>query len=915
MTNQLPESKQQPKTRWTAVTIDWMRMHRGRAAAVGVAVVLGLVAIGIAFWGVTGRLSLLVTIPLFCAAGYAGLSADGQKRLREWIVERALSVTAVVLMWVLVTAVILWAIVNFWWQPGYDRQVTAVALNEQGMYVTVSHPGGALADGQPVTIRLNIQNSGDVTQTVGVTAVLPTDSQLQFATPPTLPDISVAPHSLVTQTVSLVNANLAANIRETQPVTITLQIPGVVGAAPTTLVVEGVWGLRLRSLVNSTVNKASPVVILIAFLVPGLVQLMQQYVKEIKARQQESRQELEMRQKREAAQLQEQQQQHVNQLMEKVRHNILAEDWPKTEQILTQLNHLTWPTVEWRGRETAVKLLALANLTIQPEDIAAIVQECAAWADECVTAFLNAWGKARQREDADRQTYFAALKKVRRLLPIGKVSGDLQDRLASVEVAIISWEKGHYEFQPVRDWPKPPQRPILSPAMTTLFVAGIPGKRDPFAHEKAEEDLYFLFGFREGWTNAFWGGHLLFNALFAVDRTTLVWAAPGNGRTTLAYALHHYAAQREVFALHLPGSPQPDEIRVGLITHLLDFTLTHPTYLRQLTVTQRQLLARLFVSIQSAASLRARIENILKEVYSVFSTLPENDRDDVAARLQLLARDVTTIEIHHPPEFSWAGEIATLVQSLGFARLLLILDAGDSDEELSWVKDSLWPALLPWQRQGLFTILFLPDTGKIQEGIIKLRQFNQYQLSWNLEQFTRMLQWRYKAFAGSREAIEQHFAEEDGFDYLTIQCGFADMARYSPKLYIKLWQHLMPQLTPGSLITKDHVKSMLEEMKQTVHSSLITERKIEERAVIGKLETESPIREDRLRQILANYFNESELRNLCFDLGIKDEEFPSGSGYAREMVKYFKRHNRLTELTVQIQHLRPKIPLGKGEES
>lgn len=64
-----------------------------------------------------------------------------------------------------------------------------------------------------------------------------------------------------------------------------------------------------------------------------------------------------------------------------------------------------------------------------------------------------------------------------------------------------------------------------------------------------------------------------------------------------------------------------------------------------------------------------------------------------------------------------------------------------------------------------------------------------------------------------------------------------------------------------------------------------------------------------LRDILTTYFNESELRDLCFDLNIDYDNIP-GRGKAdkaRELIVYAQRHNILDELLLAGQRLRPSV--------
>ena len=62
-----------------------------------------------------------------------------------------------------------------------------------------------------------------------------------------------------------------------------------------------------------------------------------------------------------------------------------------------------------------------------------------------------------------------------------------------------------------------------------------------------------------------------------------------------------------------------------------------------------------------------------------------------------------------------------------------------------------------------------------------------------------------------------------------------------------------------------------------------------------------------LRDIIVLYFNDSELRDLCFNLSIDYENLGGDAkpGKARELVAYCQRHNRLAELEATCRRLRP----------
>ena len=72
---------------------------------------------------------------------------------------------------------------------------------------------------------------------------------------------------------------------------------------------------------------------------------------------------------------------------------------------------------------------------------------------------------------------------------------------------------------------------------------------------------------------------------------------------------------------------------------------------------------------------------------------------------------------------------------------------------------------------------------------------------------------------------------------------------------------------------------------------------------------ESKIDRSRLRQILATRFGETELRDICFDLGVEYGALPGeGTGdKARELISYCQRHELILELIERGKQSRPDI--------
>jgi hypothetical protein len=68
----------------------------------------------------------------------------------------------------------------------------------------------------------------------------------------------------------------------------------------------------------------------------------------------------------------------------------------------------------------------------------------------------------------------------------------------------------------------------------------------------------------------------------------------------------------------------------------------------------------------------------------------------------------------------------------------------------------------------------------------------------------------------------------------------------------------------------------------------------------------------QLRRVLVDYFDEGELKTLCFDLGVEYEVLP-GQGKAnkaRDLVIYLQHRGRIPELVKRVQQLRPNISWG-----
>ena len=83
---------------------------------------------------------------------------------------------------------------------------------------------------------------------------------------------------------------------------------------------------------------------------------------------------------------------------------------------------------------------------------------------------------------------------------------------------------------------------------------------------------------------------------------------------------------------------------------------------------------------------------------------------------------------------------------------------------------------------------------------------------------------------------------------------------------------------------------------------------------VDELPSFQPAELIKLRRSISILFNESELRDLCFDLGLDYDDLP-GAGKkdkARELVGYYHRRGRIGHLVQACLHRRPGISQGEA---
>ncbi len=877
------------------------RKEYGRRIAGICFFLLVFIAIGFIFSSGARLLGLLVSVPLAFICGYfAFVSAGHRQIIQDWLVDYAFGVMAVLSAWIIGVLLILWVVVVLVWGPQDDLTLHHTVAEKPR--VTVAQPRTILADGEPAAILVTLWNETAVVQTAILTVTKSPTLPVLFVENPQAMTISrtwtISPTRMMTDEIELVNGGGGTAVFR-QPVSLSF-ITSEQDRITTQTYAEEIPGLRLRQFVNNTVNEASPLVILVAFLLPGLSAISQQMIKNRKETRQKEAEEKQKKEQESQRRQQEEREKEMQNLIEQVRRQLRLGDVREASQLLSAIkNKVEDFAGEWDKQvELITELLNLAELNLKSTDIEDTIEKGREWPHELVACYLAAWNKNDDKE------YRAALTKARRLLPIAQINPELQDSLAMVELEIVQREKATGEFKPVLNWPLPPQHRGVGVKPVSPFIAKqVPNGRDPFAHEYAEDELPDLFA--DETKLAFWGGHPLFNALFTVDRVALVHSASGNGRTALAYGFHYYSARREVFALHIPGQPDISEIQRRYVLHLCDFVLAYPGYLRRMTTAEMALLAHLLTAQIGKPVVLGRIQARQSALSAHRPDETKQNHVSELAQLQLFARKIEAVPRKQDNSADWVmSGISTTVHALGFKRAFLVLEAHNSDLANA-MTETLLPPAIRWQASGFLTIFFLPQAHLLKE---QRGEYYRWQLTWTIEQLERVINWRYRAFAGTRQKILALF-ETGVFEVILRQssCG-DDTLSYNPRKFIQLWQNVTAKLRDENEVTQSSI-SQYGLITKSVTPLEFRELTQAEQSVISQTHLESggkvPDRQ-QFSQILDNYFGVSELQRICFDFGIDYERFSDlKPDISTQVVAYFERIGQLNDLWAAIQKLRP----------
>lgn len=628
---------------------------------------------------------VFVIIPMVVIAAYYLIG----KTFREWLIEHVIVLAAVSLTAVLVVALILWGVVNFFWTNQDTKTIIGLVFDSgQGQTTTISYPQSILADGRPVNLQLVSINEALITRTltfsierpVGVIFIdEPAQQEIRFSA-------AIGGQERITETIRMANAQTTGGWRHSQTLTIQTEMPISVGVKTDSFeghaIVEGEQGYNIRNFVNRTINQAGPLIILVTLLIPGLSALLQQ---EVRKRTENLRAE---------------RSQEAKQLNGQFRSHIVSRDFKEAARILDLLRTSRFKEFVYEEIALDEKILELASLS---KNSVGCVERTRSWPDGCVIAYLearhhlqNLWPyfdrvaaitDIPKNINGDQDRYQKALEKLTDLLEqsiatgpwakdylraLDALKGQLSNEVVNsgnVKAAVEdvdsaakgvrnilgeitkSLDNAHYllpsdsveqtylldrlaQLEAVGNVQKG-SGPYLQPTNWPNYEEATAARRfsrtpaelsRPFMHDQAEYEIAELFINEK----AFWPKHPLYQQLLKSDDTDhscAITGTPGCGRTALGFALRF--TLKDALMVFISDETSPKEIRKRFVKSLFRYAQLHPTHLGRLTNTELYLMALLISSEFSTPLIRALVKQAQKNVFDEEWLKQEGEPEEV----------------------------------------------------------------------------------------------------------------------------------------------------------------------------------------------------------------------------------------------------------------------------------------------
>lgn len=251
----------------------------------------------------------------------------------------------------------------------------------------------------------------------------------------------------------------------------------------------------------------------------------------------------------------------------------------------------------------------------------------------------------------------------------------------------------------------------------------------------------------------------------------------------------------------------------------------------------------------------------------------------------------------------------------GFSPILIFVDEVDAQEQntpiaIEKIVFPLLNSLRLFSNEQIIWKYFLPDSiaemVQRSSAVRKLRVETKT-IHWNQDQLKALLQsrlaWATHDAVNSLEKLKLD-QEIPQIDDELVTLVVENQSQYgAPRTLLLYGRTLFATLANrgDTLITKAGWQKFLD----LIHKKTAS-RELEVATTREQIEPMSLL---ELRQILVEHFNLDDLRDLCFQLNINDEEVPGNtlSGKARELVQYCDRHHRLHDLKEKISQARPNL--------
>lgn len=175
-----------------------------------------------------------------------------------------------------------------------------------------------------------------------------------------------------------------------------------------------------------------------------------------------------------------------------------------------------------------------------------------------------------------------------------------------------------------------------------------------------------------------------------------------------------------------------------------------------------------------------------------------------------------------------------------------------------------------------------------------------------LESDYSQLGWEYESLTSEQESLQKRVA----YFRKELAMSTNTAANFELEERIRRDERRLSELD-SRLVTIRADLERLDEERDTLSKEIADSKSAETPTPDLSPTVEEPSAEykRRLRKQMDSYFSLSELRTICFDLGIDYEELPGGTkqNFTVGLIEYVIRRNRLPELLDALRRERPKV--------